>query len=115
LKQIALVTLSACRGGSRRVSNDGLPGFPRAFLDAGSASVLAPLWDLPDETTTLPMEEFSRRRAVHGSNSAALRQAQLKLIANLREGQMTMATAAGPMTLPEHPALWAGFVLTGAG
>jgi CHAT domain-containing protein len=31
----------------------------------------------------------------------------------LRAGQMQVRTAAGPVTLPEHPVLWAGFVLVG--
>lgn len=109
-----LVVLSACRGGSGRASTDGLLGFVRAFLYAGAATVVAPLWDVPDETTVVLMEDLYRQRRKVESQSEALRRAQLKVLAELRAGRMTAMTPAGAMRLPEHPGLWAGFVLQGA-
>ena len=109
-----LVILSACRGGSGSVSSDGLLGLTRAFLYAGAARVIAPAWDVPDAPTVLLVEEFYRRFLAGASPGRALRAAQLKLLADLRFGRVVVQTLAGPMTLPEHPALWAGFLLQGA-
>lgn len=109
-----LVTLSACRAASGRISYDGLLGFTRAFLFAGAASVVAPLWDIPDQPTVRIMEQFYRSYLGGARKSVALRQAQLSLLRDLRAGQVTVVTPAGPMALPEHPAIWAGFVLQGA-
>jgi CHAT domain-containing protein len=109
-----LVMLTACRSGAGRISADGLLGFTRAFLYAGAASVIAPLWDVPDEPTVQLVEEFYRRYQRGASKSVALREAQLKLLNSLRAGNVTVSTPAGPMPLPAHPALWAGFVLQGA-
>jgi len=109
-----LVMLTACRSGSGRISADGLLGFTRAFLYAGASSVIAPLWDIPDDATVSLVEEFYRLYTTKGNKADALRGAQLKVLQALRAGKVTQATAAGPMPLPEHPALWAGFVLQGA-
>src|SRR5262249_33616612 len=43
-----LVFLSACRSGTGKVSGDGLVGLTRAFWYAGTASVIASLWDVAD-------------------------------------------------------------------
>jgi CHAT domain-containing protein len=109
-----LVMLTACSSGSGRVSADGLLGFTRAFLYAGAASVVAPLWDIPDEPTVELVQEFYRQYQQGAKKSEALRAAQLKLLGELRAGRVSVSTPAGPMTLPEHPGLWAGFILQGA-
>ncbi len=109
-----LVVLSSCRSGSGQVSADGLLGFTRAFLYAGAATVVAPLLDIPDEPTVRLVEEFYRQYNSGATKSRSLRAAQLKLLHDLRSGRVVASTPAGPMLLPEHPALWAGFVLQGA-
>ena len=38
---------------------------------------------------------------------------QVALLQALRAGRVTVDTAAGRFTLPEHPKYWAGFVITG--
>jgi CHAT domain-containing protein len=44
----------------------------------------------------------------------ALREAQLGLIKNLRQGKVRVETLAGTMvSLPENPAYWAAFSLSG--
>jgi CHAT domain-containing protein len=48
-----------------------------------------------------------------GDKAAALRAAQLTLIAALREGRAAVSTPLGEVVLPEHPALWANLVLIG--
>jgi CHAT domain-containing protein/tetratricopeptide (TPR) repeat protein len=107
------VILSACRGGGGRVSADGLFGLVRAFIAAGSPSVMASIWDVADETAARLLPGMYRRLVSGVQPGAALRLAQLELLENLRRGRMTVQTARGPRTLGEHPALWAGFVLVG--
>lgn len=109
-----LVLLTACRSGSGRLASDGLIGFTRAFLHAGAASVIAPLWDIADEPTVRLVEEFYRHYRRGATKSAALRSAQLQLLEDLRARKVSVSTPAGPMTLPAHPSLWAGFILQGA-
>ncbi|MCB1022658.1 MAG: CHAT domain-containing protein [Acidobacteria bacterium] len=109
-----LVLLSACASGSGAVSSEGLLGFVRAFLFAGASSVIAPLWDIPDEPTAELVEQLYRAYSAGASKAAALRTAQLALLSRLRQGKIRVQTPAGEAILPEHPALWAGFVLTGA-
>ncbi|MFN7919415.1 MAG: CHAT domain-containing protein [Bryobacteraceae bacterium] len=111
--QADLVMLSACRSGSGRVSSDGLLGLTRAFLHAGASRVIAPVWDVPDETSVLLVAEFYRQYLLGVNPGQALRGAQKKLLAELRAGRVSVQTPAGAMVLPEHPALWAGFILQG--
>jgi len=59
------------------------------------------------------LKDFYRYWPASQDKSAALRQAQLSLLKALRAGQFQSQTAAGPVTLPEDPYWWAGFVLIG--
>ena len=45
--------------------------------------------------------------------SRALRDAQLRLLRDLRAGRVTINTPAGAVSIPEHPVFWAGFALFG--
>jgi CHAT domain-containing protein len=108
-----LVVLSACRSGSGRISGDGIIGLSRAFFYAGAPSVLGTLWDVADEPTFLLVSRFYSAFAGSQDKSRSLRQAQLSLIRALRQGQVQISTPAGAFKLPEHPLLWAGFVLQG--
>jgi CHAT domain-containing protein/tetratricopeptide (TPR) repeat protein len=108
-----LVVLSACRSGAGAVSSDGVIGLARAFLYAGTPSVMATLWDVPDATTALLMPRFYRRYAATREKSASLRAAELALLADLRAGRVAVSSGGRRVVLPEHPLLWAGFVLIG--
>ncbi len=108
-----LVVLSACRTGLGKLSGEGIVGLVRGFLYAGTPSVVATLWDLADEPAALLLPEFYRSLSRTLDKSAALRTAQLRLLSALRRGQVKVPTAAGLVTLPEHPAIWASFVLMG--
>jgi CHAT domain-containing protein len=108
-----LVVLSACRTGLGRISGDGVAGLARAFFYAGAASVISTLWDVPDRPTARLTEEFYRSFPKSIGKSESLREAQLKLIRLLRNGEVTVATPFGTLPLPEAPELWAGFVLLG--
>jgi CHAT domain-containing protein len=108
-----LVFLSACRTASGRVSGDGVVGLTRAFLAAGSRSVVATLWDVSDDVAREIVRRFYPAWKRTGGKAAALREAQLAVLQALRRGELRVETPAGAFTLPEHPALWAPFVLQG--
>jgi CHAT domain-containing protein len=110
-----LVWLSACAAGSGKVSADGLLGLTRAFFYAGASSVIAPLWNIADAPNGRLAVEYYRQYRRLGDKSRALRAAQLRLLDDLRAGRVVVNTPAGPMVVPEHPWLWAGFILQGGG
>lgn len=102
-----LVTLSACQTalGSGHLAQipagDDFVGLTRAFLYAGSNSVLATLWEVDDTSTLQLMKRFYGSLAnkdEHREKAAALASAQRALIS---------------MTEFNHPYYWAPFVLVG--
>lgn len=95
-----LVNLSACSTGrGRQTPGEGLLSLARAFLDAGARRVVSSLWDVEDRTTAVFMTYFYDAYLDQGlSGSAALRQAQLRMIAD-------------PATASPHQ--WAPFIFQG--
>ena len=54
LKNVSLVTLSACESGLGRIATgDEILGFTRSFLAAGSSALIVSLWPVADESTEL--------------------------------------------------------------
>jgi CHAT domain-containing protein len=98
LPQAGLVTLSACETGLGDLHGGDLFGLSQAFLHAGAASLVVSLWPVPDEATRRLMIGFYRRLIAGESKAAALRGAQLELMAE---------------PAYRHPLHWAGFVLMG--
>jgi len=103
-----LVTLSACQTGlgsgyfAEMPAGDDFVGLTRAFLHAGSATVLATLWQVDDLSTMKLMGSFYRRvrqGSTNGDKAVALARAQRELRASALYG---------------HPYFWAPFVLIGA-
>jgi CHAT domain-containing protein len=97
-----LVTLSACETGLGRLERgEGVMGLARAYLAAGSRSVVVSLWKVNDRSTALLMERFYRSLLARGATrERALAEAKRALLA----GAATRS--------PFH---WAPFVLVGAG
>jgi CHAT domain-containing protein/tetratricopeptide (TPR) repeat protein len=108
-----LVFLSACRSGRGEVSGDGINGLTRAFLYAGTPSVIASIWDVADATADRLVAGFYRSWLRGGDKAHSLRSAQLGLLQALRAGQLRIHTPSGDLVLPEHPMFWASFVLEG--
>lgn len=108
-----LIVLGACRSGGGRVTGDGVAALARAFIYAGTPSLVASLWDVADEPTNRLLPGFYRAWFGGQSKARALRTAQLQLLRDLRAGRVQLQTAAGPVTVPEHPVFWAGFELIG--
>jgi CHAT domain-containing protein/tetratricopeptide (TPR) repeat protein len=107
-----LVTLSACESGlGRRVDGEGYLGFAQVLLGAGARHVLASLWPVDDQATTLLMERFYANLTGAGGDvalppAAALREAQLWL------RHYTTPAGTRPFASSRH---WGGFVLFGCG
>jgi len=108
-----LVVLSGCRTASGEVTGDGVIGLSRAFFAAGAPAIVASLWDLPDVAGREILPAFYQSWKRRGDKAAALRDAQLRLLARLKTGRFTVDTPAGPIAVPAHPAIWAGLVLIG--
>ena len=94
-----LVVLSACQTQLGELSKgDEIVGLNRAFLYAGTPSVMATLWSVDDKVTGLLMERFYTHLRSGMTKSQALQQAQMDVRAEY-----------------PHPYYWAAFVLTGDG
>lgn len=106
LPQSRLVTLSACKTAAGRLyRGEGVVGLARAFMAAGSSSVITTLWDIDDRFTALLMEEFYANWLQKGMPKArALREAQLEIIREMAQDEQ--------FRFP-HPHRWAAFILNG--
>lgn len=101
----SLVTLSACQTGRNVVGGgDELLGLMRAFLGAGTASLVLSLWAVEDRSTARLMETFYEKLAGGCRKGAALRAAQLGLL-NGENGREDPDCS--------HPYYWAPFFLVG--
>jgi CHAT domain-containing protein len=80
------------------MSRDEIIGLNRAFIYAGTPSVIASLWTVEDQATELLMKQFYQNLQDGMDKAKALQQAQIKVRENAH-----------------HPHYWAGFVLTGDG
>ncbi|NJN92817.1 MAG: CHAT domain-containing protein [Anaerolineales bacterium] len=99
LKQADLVVLSACQTQLGELSaGDELVGLTRAFIFAGTPSVMASLWNVDDAATAHLMEKFYIHLRAGMSKASALRQAQLDTLADFPD-----------------PYYWAAFTLSGDG
>ena len=95
-----LVVLSACQTGlGKLIRGEGMVGLTRAFMYAGTSSVLVSLWSVSDVSTATLMGEFYRNLIKEKlSKTDALRKAQLSI---MRDEKFA------------HPFYWAPFVLFG--
>ena len=96
-----LVVLSACQTGLGRLrKGEGIIGLARAFMYAGSSSVLVSLWNINDGATADLMRQFYTCLAKGVGKSESLRLAKLAMLQS-------------PRRLYSHPYYWASFVLIG--
>ena len=94
-----LVTLSACETGlGEEMAGEGIIGLTRAFMYAGTPSVVVSLWRVSDESTSLFMQSFYGHLKAGDTKDVALQEAMQELRANPKYS---------------HPLFWAPFVLVG--
>ena len=72
-----LVVLSCCHSAHGEIKAEGVVGIARAFLGAGSRSVLVSLWAIDDEATMEFMKRFYQHLVKGESASEALNQAMI--------------------------------------
>lgn len=101
--QASLVTLSACQTGRNVVAGgDELLGLMRAFLYAGTASLVLTLWTVEDRSTARLMEAFYGQLREGQGKARSLQAAQQRFL-----DECDAAHEA-------HPYYWAPFFLVGA-
>jgi CHAT domain-containing protein len=94
-----LVTLSACDTGVGEVKNgEGVYGLRRAFVLAGTETLVMSLWPVSDYVTRDMMTAYYKGLKQGQGRGAALRQVQLAMLR--RKGR-------------EHPFFWASFIQAG--
>jgi CHAT domain-containing protein/uncharacterized protein HemY len=95
-----LVVLSACQTGlGKLIRGEGMVGLTRAFMYAGTPSIVVSLWSVSDMSTAVLMGEFYKNLIKNKlTKTDALRKAQLTLIAGGKYA---------------HPFYWAPFILIG--
>ena len=127
----SLVVLSGCETGLGKLSTgDELVGLTRAFIYAGTPSVVASLWKVEDSSTAQLMASFYKNLKTM-TKVEALRQAQLNLIrgnvssdllarrgiggiGKLGEVSASKSLSQGSVST-SHPYFWAPFILVGDG
>jgi CHAT domain-containing protein len=98
----SLVCLSACQTGRSVVAGgDELLGLMRAFLYAGTPSLVLSFWAVEDRSTARLMETFYGCLAEGQSKGAALMVAQREYVEGAADGEAV------------HPYFWAPFFLVG--
>jgi CHAT domain-containing protein len=112
----AVVFLSACETGGGTPTVDGVLGLSRAFLKAGARTVIMSLWAVDDAATSRLVTYFYPSFLGVGGDALpadmALASATRQLRSDLAEGLLTSANGT---VLPDHPSLWAPFVVFGDG
>jgi CHAT domain-containing protein len=97
-----MVVLSACSSGSGKLEKgEGINSLARAFLYAGTESIIMTLWDVEDGASRKLITYFYEFLAKGHNKDKALRLAKLKYLDNLqylKEG---------------HPYFWSGYVVHG--
>jgi CHAT domain-containing protein/Tfp pilus assembly protein PilF len=102
LHGVDLTTLSACdTEQGKLIRGEGIQGFSRALLSAGSRSAVTTLWRVADQPTAEFMKQFYYELSQGRAKAEALRLAKLKF---LRSGSAL-----------QHPRHWGAFVLNGDG
>jgi CHAT domain-containing protein len=110
-----LVILSACNTASTsgEPGADSLSALARAFLLAGSGSVMATRWSVPDDSTATLTVEALRN---YGQGAITRAEALRRAMVSVRTGHRADGSAiAGWQQAWAHPQAWGGFVQIGVG
>ena len=116
-----LVTLSACETGlGKQVKGEGVVGLSRAFMYAGTKSLLVSLWSVSSKSTEIFMTTFYNYLKQGKGKAAALRRAKQELRNSRFEIELEVSRGIAVkgktvkiMMEGSHPYFWAPFVLIG--
>ena len=131
LDKLHLVVLSACQTALGGTNGDGteIAGISYYFLNTGAKAVIASLWEVSDDSTSLLMQQFYNNLAKSTTSAPitkaeAMRQAQLSLLQkqitakdSIQRGTVAVVYEAGakPTDNYSHPYYWSPFILIGNG
>jgi CHAT domain-containing protein len=103
-----VVVLSACNSGGPggTTAGESLSGLARAFFYAGARSLMVTHWSVNDQAAAFIVADTLRRTQSGTGVAAALRDAQLGMLADAGRGL--------PVSLA-HPFYWAPFAMIGEG
>ncbi len=115
------VVLSACKTAlGKEIAGEGVVGLSRAFMLAGSKSVIVSLWSVESNSTAVLMKSFYSHLMKHGrSKEEALRLAKQELknqsliSDDLSRGVKIVGRDKKTQTSTAHPFFWAPFILIG--
>ena len=112
----AEAAVAACETARGEVlAGEGVIGLTRAFLTAGSASVVCTLWPVDDSSAAATMVRFCEHYQAGETKDVALREA-VREVRTGRSRDGTPLELPGPLKWHEawaHPYHWAPFVLVG--
>jgi len=110
-----LIVLSACQTGRGQITGDGVIGLSRAFIIAGTPSILVSQWNVDDVMTEYQMgllyDEMIKQSDKNKARS--LRNAQLKTIQFMEKGLTSRDADPTAKKLRANPRYWAAFQLIG--
>lgn len=132
LEKLHLVVLSACQTALGGSNGDGteIAGISYYFLNTGAKAVIASLWEVSDDSTSLLMQQFYNNLAKSSTSAPitkaeAMRQAQLSLLQkqitvkdSLQRGasvRVVYREGGKPSDNYSHPYYWSPFILIGNG
>jgi CHAT domain-containing protein len=99
----SLVVIGSCNSGyGKSVQGEGMMSLARAFIYAGSQSVVMSLWPVNDASGASVMQNFYEELESNQSMDVALQKAKIKFL-----------QSSG--SINSHPSYWSAYVLTGQG
>lgn len=99
--QLDLAIMSACETASgKRRKGEGVISLSKAFIQSGCQTVIASLWSVSDQKTSILMKDFHQYLVNEKNSNEALSKAKRKYINEA-------------MTKNVHPFYWAGFIQIG--
>ena len=114
------VVLSACKTAlGKEIAGEGVVGLSRAFMLAGSKSVIVSLWSVESNSTAALMKSFYSYIKAGKSKEEALRRSkedlknQVIAAADLTRGLAVVNRERKAQTGTSHPFFWAPFILIG--
>lgn len=114
------VVLSACKTAlGKEIAGEGVVGLSRAFMLAGSKSVIVSLWSVESNSTAVLMKSFYSHLKPGRSKEEALRLAKQELknqsliSDDISRGVKIVGRDKKTQTSTAHPFFWAPFILIG--